>query len=134
MDMPRETDSGVKYPRETYIVVLEVSLAEIKGLEGLSGERVADEIARGGRFVVYQFAISIIIMTFMRPSKITFVRAGENRITKGLGYTILTLLLGWWGIPWGPIRSIQALITNFQGGKDVTPQIMASAAASTGGI
>jgi hypothetical protein len=31
----------------------------------------------------------------------------------------LTSLLGWWGIPWGPIYSIQSLVTNFRGGKQV---------------
>jgi hypothetical protein len=33
---------------------------------------------------------------------------------------------GWWGIPWGPIFSIQSLITNFKGGKDLTAEIGAA--------
>ncbi len=45
-------------------------------------------------------------------------------MTKGLGYTALTFLLGWWGIPWGPIRSVQAMITNFKGG--ITERVVAA--------
>ncbi len=26
----------------------------------------------------------------------------------------ITLLLGWWGFPWGPIRSVQSLVNNFK--------------------
>jgi hypothetical protein len=66
------------------------------------------------------------VITFFRSSSITFVKADENKVVKGLGFTFLTLLLGWWGIPWGPIRSIQALVTNFKGGKDVTANVIAA--------
>jgi hypothetical protein len=47
---------------------------------------------------------------------------------KGLGWTALTVLLGWWGIPWGPIRTIQCLITNLSGGKDITREVIGSLA------
>jgi ATP-dependent phosphoenolpyruvate carboxykinase len=33
-------------------------------------------------------------------------------------------LLGWWGIPWGPIYTIAAVVTNIRGGKDVTAEIL----------
>jgi hypothetical protein len=36
-----------------------------------------------------------------------------------------TLLLGWWGFPWGPIWSFAALARNAQGGHDVTAEVMA---------
>ncbi len=98
-------------------------MAKIKGIENMSGAEMSAELAKGGAFVVYEYAISIVIMTFYRSSDIIFIRADDNRIVKGLGYIILTLVLGWWGIPWGPIRSVQALVTNFQGGKDVTSKV-----------
>lgn len=41
-------------------------------------------------------------------------------------YTLLTFFVGWWGIPWGPIYSIGAFITNFKGGKDVTNEVLAA--------
>lgn len=60
------------------------------------------------------------------PSDIYFVRAGESAITKGLGFSLISFLLGWWGIPWGPIYTIGAFITDFGGGKDVTQEVVAN--------
>jgi hypothetical protein len=34
--------------------------------------------------------------------------------------------MSWWGIPWGPIYTIQALATNLRGGKNVTHEVIAS--------
>ena len=79
----------------------------------------------GGRFVVYEYCVSIVIMTFRRPSDIYFIRAGERSVA-GFGFTLLTLFLGWWGFPWGPIYTIGVLITNLSGGKDVTAEVVAS--------
>jgi hypothetical protein len=45
---------------------------------------------------------------------------------KGLPFSLLSLFLGWWGIPWGPIYTVQALWVNFSGGKDVTREILVS--------
>src|SRR5690242_19854063 len=102
-------------------------MAKIIGMEGIqTGTQLQQEIASGAKFVVYQYCISVLVMTFRRPSGIYFVRAEESRVMKGLGFTLLSLLLGWWGIPWGPIFTIQALWTNFNGGKDVTQAVLAS--------
>ena len=98
----------------------------IVGIEGLDGQRLAEELQRGARFVIYQYCISILILTFRRPSDIYFVRAGESAVSKGLGFSLVSLFLGWWGIPWGPIYTIGSFITNFRGGKDVTQEVLAS--------
>jgi hypothetical protein len=37
-------------------------------------------------------------------------------VKAGVPYTLGTLLLGWWGIPWGPIYTVQAIAKNFSGG------------------
>jgi hypothetical protein len=101
-------------------------MAKINGIENMSGTELSLELQKGGRFVVYEYCVSLLVITFFRSSNITFVKADENKVVKGLGFTFLTLLLGWWGIPWGPIRSIQALVTNFKGGKDVTANVIAA--------
>ena len=88
-------------------------------------EQVHFEIQRGARFVLFQYCISVLILTFRRPSDIYLIRAEESAVVKGLPFSMLTLFLGWWGIPWGPIYSVQSLITNFRGGKNVTAEIMA---------
>ena len=100
---------------------------KIVGTEGLSNEAIRAELDRGARFVIYQYCISVVFMTFKRPSDIHFVRAGEGSVGRGLKFTLLSFVFGWWGIPWGPIYTIQAIWTNSQGGRDVTRQIVASA-------
>jgi hypothetical protein len=97
----------------------------IVGIEGLDGSIVADELQRGAKFVIYQYCISVIIMTFRRPSNIYFVRAGQSAVAKGLGFSAISLLFGWWGLPWGPIYTIGSFITNFGGGRDVTQDVLA---------
>ena len=72
------------------------------------------------------FCISLLVITLRRSSDIYLVRSHEKAVARGLKYTLLTFLLGWWGIPWGPIYSIGCLSTNLGGGKDVTQQVMNS--------
>jgi hypothetical protein len=93
----------------------------------MSNEAIRVELDRGARFVIYQYCISVVFMTFKRPSDIHFVRAGEGAVGKGLKFTLLSVVAGWWGIPWGPIYTIQSIWTNSRGGRDVTQQIVASA-------
>ena len=102
-------------------------MSKIKGMEEIkTGAHLQQEINQGGKFVVYQYCISILVMTFKRSSGIYFIKSEENAVIKGLGFTLLTFLLGWWGIPWGPIYTIQSIIVNFQGGKDVTAEVFAA--------
>jgi len=101
-------------------------MGAIAGTEGMSGDDLARELDRGGKFVVFQYTISIVIMTFKRSSSVRFVKAGEGTFAASLPYTLLTLFFGWWGIPWGPIYSIGALFSNLSGGKDVTSEVLGS--------
>ena len=98
----------------------------ILGIEGMTPDQLNFELQRGGRFVIFQYAISVVVVSFRRPSNVYFIRASESTTSKSIGFTILTLLAGWWGIPFGPIFTVQALVTNFRGGKDITKQIVAS--------
>lgn len=100
-------------------------MAQIKGIENYNDQTLTQEIQRGGRFVVYEYCFSVIIMTFKRGSDVYFVRADESRFMKGLGFTMISLLFGWWGFPWGFIYTPMALFTNLSGGRDVTDEIMA---------
>jgi hypothetical protein len=98
----------------------------IVGIEGMTREQLELEVRRGGRFVVFLYCISVLIMTFRRGSEVHFLRSGDGAIGRGLPYTLLTLFLGWWGIPWGPIYTVQCLATNLGGGKDVTDAVLGS--------
>jgi hypothetical protein len=106
-------------------------MSSIKNLDGLTSEQISAELGRGAKFVIYQFSISLILVTFKRPSKIYFVRSGESAVAKGLPYTLLSFVLGWWGIPWGPIYTIQSLYINFRGGRDITHEVLASTSQTT---
>ncbi|SRR6266404_3253934 len=101
-------------------------LVGVHGVAGLTPENLQLELQRGGKFVFYQYCISILVMTFKRSSGVYFIRGGKSTIKPGLGFTILSLVLGWWGIPWGPIWTISTTVTNCTGGRDVTPKVMAA--------
>lgn len=98
---------------------------EIKGLNNLTYGELFRDIDNGGKFVVYTYTISIIIMTFKRPSDIYYIKSNESPIKYGWKYLLGTMFLGWWGIPFGPIYSIASIITAFTG-KDVTTEVMNS--------
>ena len=99
---------------------------KINGIDGMTADELRLELQTGAKFVIFQYCISIIILTFRRNSDIYFVKPQESTLGKSISYTLATLLLGWWGIPWGPIYSIAALATNFSGGKDVTAEVAAA--------
>ena len=103
-------------------------MAKIIGIEGMTQQQVQDAVARGGRFVIYQYCFSIIVMSFKRGSDIHFVPPGQSRVAKGLPYTAMSLVAGWWGFPWGPIFTLGTLFKNLGGGVDVTPQVLNSIA------
>lgn len=98
-------------------------MSKIQGIAGMSPQELSFEINRGGKFVCYRYCFSALVITIMRGTDIYFVRAEENRVVKGLPWTLITLVVGWWGIPWGPINTVRSLWTNFKGGEDVTPQV-----------
>jgi hypothetical protein len=97
---------------------------QIKGVDGLTPEMISKEVANGGRFLMFDYAISIIVMTFRRSSDIYFLRHDESHWKKSWPYTAMSALLGWWGFPWGFIYTPSALYTNMRGGRDVTSDLI----------
>jgi hypothetical protein len=96
---------------------------DILGIAGMTRQELSFELNRGGRFVIYRFCVSVVIVTIWESSNVYFLRAGESRISKGVRWSMLSLVMGWWGIPWGPIRTIHSLWVNFHGGEDVTGEV-----------
>lgn len=101
-------------------------MAKIVGIDGMSGADLQMELGRGGKFVVFPYCISVVVLTFRRGSNIHFIKGGENAVGKSVPFILLSLFLGWWGIPWGPIHTIGSIVTNLKGGKDVTTDVLAS--------
>ena len=71
---------------------------EIAGLEGLTNEEILWELQNGGRFVVYQYCVSFVVLTLYRTSQVHFIRSNESAVLRGMKYTLLSLAAGWWGI------------------------------------
>ena len=99
-------------------------MTKIKNIKGLSVDDINRELSNGAKFVVFQYCFSIIVMTFKRGSDIYFIKAKESTVKHSIGFTLITLLFGWWGIPWGPIYSIGVLYSNLTGGKDITQDVI----------
>ena len=96
---------------------------EIKGIEGLSYNEIHDEVAKGAKFVHFTYCFSIIVMTFRKPTDIYFIRANESSIKYGWPWLLISLFFGWWGIPWGPVYTLQAIFRSFSG-KNITPEVL----------
>ncbi len=100
----------------------------IKNIDGLTAGDLQREADNGARFIFFAWTISLIVVTFKRTSGVYLVRSGTSTALKGLPYTVLSLLLGWWGFPFGPKYTIGSILTNLKGGKDVTDDVMATVA------
>jgi hypothetical protein len=106
---------------------------KINGIENLSVQDLQDEVAAGAKFVIYTYCFSIVVMSFKRGTDIYFVKSNESRFAKSLPWFFISLLFGWWGLPWGIIYSIGCIGTCIQGGKDVTNEVMNFIHAQTNG-
>lgn len=98
---------------------------KIKNIDGLSAGDLEQAVDEGARFVYYAWTISVIILTFKRTSGVYLVRGQKSRVAKGFIFTLISVLLGWWGIPFGPRHTIESVRINSRGGKDVTDEVMA---------
>ena len=95
----------------------------------MTPDQIRHEVERGGRFVIFEYCISIFVLSFKRVSGVQFIKAEDSAFRKGAPYSLISLLLGWWGIPWGPIWTISALVTNCRGGRDITSEVMQALAS-----
>jgi len=67
------------------------------------------------RYVIFLEAKSFFIVT--KRSVIQGIFCSTCAEKKALKASVITWLLGWWGIPWGPVYSVHALWTNMLGGE-----------------
>ncbi len=95
----------------------------VRGAEHLSPRQIAAVVAQGGRLVVFEFCISLLVVTLRCPTRVHLLRPGQLGALVSLPYTLLTFLLGWWGLPWGVIYTPLVLANNLCGGADVTAQL-----------
>jgi hypothetical protein len=83
------------------------------------------QIAAGARLVRYQYVFSIVIMSYRRRSGVKLIAPGQSRVMAGLPYTLLALVAGPWGIPFGLFWTCQSIWLNTRGGIDITAAVVA---------
>ena len=94
----------------------------------VSDDQSAEPFGRG-RWVIYEYCISLIAVTLRRPTRPIYLKPGQWAWVRGLPYVGVSLLLGWWGLPWGVIYTPLTIFTNLTGGCDITAQMRAPARA-----
>jgi hypothetical protein len=91
----------------------------------LTPEKVRAEVAAGGRFVFFECCVSLLFVTWRRPSAVHLLRTTDSRLAHSWPHTLVSLLFGWWGIPWGVVYTPLAVLANLRGGRDVTEAVCA---------
>ncbi|RYM34554.1 hypothetical protein ERX46_04050 [Brumimicrobium glaciale] len=78
----------------------------------------------GGSFVTYQWIIPLpLFYPVRRLSKVYFIPKDGNQAKYAKKYNIISLIIGWWGLPFGPIFVNRSVRLNNNGGVDVTEDI-----------
>ena len=104
---------------------------KIRDIEHITLDEVDFELQRGGKFVYFSYCVSLLVVTIKRPSDVYFIRVGESATLRGMPFTLISLIAGWWAIPWGPIRTVQCVYTNLTGGQAAPPEVIASMRGGT---
>lgn len=71
-----------------------------------------DSTLRGAGF---GYAVSLIFVTFRRSGS-AGVFCARCRKKEAFKYSLVSGLFGWWGIPWGPLYTVQTIGKNSAGG------------------
>jgi hypothetical protein len=86
-----------------------------------------DSSLRASGFI---YTISLLLVTFKRGAG--GVYCGSCRKKAGFKYTFISAIFGWWGIPWGPVYTLQAIGRNSAGGyqdRDLNAELLQGVAA-----
>lgn len=67
------------------------------------------------RPVRYVLVLSLVAVTLHWPSRVYATHTRRERLTRGLGYSLFNAAFGWWGLPWGPVRTVQSFAANLTG-------------------
>jgi len=76
---------------------------------------VCGKVSAQPRYVIYRYVVSFVVATRRSGHQGVFCAGcGAKRAYKD---SLITWILGWWGVHWGPIYSAQALVHNMLGGE-----------------
>lgn len=87
----------------------------LEGEESFNGIRINldTEVTR------FEACLSFMIFSTKIPSSF-LIRDFHFTFLVSLFYTAISLIFGWWGLPWGPINTIQVIYRNIRGGNKST--------------
>ena len=100
-------------------------------LRQLYANEVRAWLAAGYRCVRFESCVSFLVGSLRRQSAVYLTASWQDRYLRGLGYSLLSLVCGWWAVPWGPVWTVRAVWTNFTGGVDVTDDVRAEIDSSS---
>jgi len=86
---------------------------------------VVAEVLAGKRYVTYPYVVSVLVLTFRRSlGDARLVATNQWPMGPLFFATILTMTFGWWGFPWGLVKTPLALLDLWKGGHDYTREML----------
>ena len=67
------------------------------------------------RVSIFLGVLSLLVVTYKKAY--AYILCAKCRIKYSLLFNFEVFFLGWWGFPWGPVYSIEALFENMKGGE-----------------
>ena len=93
-------------------------------IKKLSVTELQTAIESGSRVLIFPYCISVGIMSFRRHSGPRLVGERESAFAASLPWLAITLIAGWWGIPWGIFWSLESVFFCVTGGRDITNEFV----------
>ncbi|MCS6866648.1 MAG: hypothetical protein RMJ56_05445 [Gemmataceae bacterium] len=84
----------------------------------------------GGRYVRFEVCWSLLVLTIRGQTRVYRTESWRQRLLTGSGFSLMSLLLGPWGIPWGLIGTVWAIWVNLTGGIDCTAEVLATTSST----
>src|SRR4051794_290796 len=103
-----------------------LSVIRLEGAPQLDPEEIRTRVANGARLVRFEVCLSVLLFTIRRQSAVFLTVSRSRRCWLGLRYSLASLLLGPWGVPWGLIWTPWSVWVNLTGGVDETDAVLAS--------
>jgi hypothetical protein len=101
-------------------------LIHLAGSRLLFPEEIRSRVLAGARLVRFEICLSFLFVTIRRQSPLYLTESWQDRYLRGFCYSVLALVLGLWGVPWGLIWTPRAIWVNLTGGVDETEKALDS--------
>ena len=94
----------------------------------LPSHPMVEEVMSGCRFVTHPYVVSLLIISLNRTlGGIQVIGRGPWPLGNLFGATLISLIFGWWGFPWGILWTPIALYHLWRGGRDCTEAFLIEA-------